>query len=128
MRLTILVSVFLMLMGMSCKTKTVYVPVETIEREKEYIDRWSRDSIYLHDSIYVEKKGDTLWFEKYKTIYKEKLVRDSIFITDSVRVEVPYAVIETKEVNRLKTWQTVLMCLGAALIGYLGFRVIHFMK
>lgn len=128
MRLIIFVSIFVLLMAASCKTKTVYVPVETVEREKEYIDRWRRDSIYLHDSIYVEKKGDTLWVEKYKTIYKERLVRDSIFITDSVRVEVPYAVIETKEVNRLKTWQTILMCLGAALIGYLSFRVIRFLK
>lgn len=112
----------------ACKTKTMYVPVETIQREKEYIDRWSRDSIYLHDSVYVEKKGDTIWLQKYKTIYKERLVRDSILITDSVRVEVPYAVVEAKEVNLLRNWQIILMCLGGILIGYVGFRVVRWWR
>lgn len=128
MRCIVYAFILVMLLTLSCKTNTVYVPVETIEKEKEYIDRWNRDSIYLYDSIYVEKKGDTLWLQKYKTIYRERIVRDSIHITDSVRIEVPYAVVEVKEVNRLKTWQTILMCLGAALIGYLGFRVVRFFK
>lgn len=111
-----------------CKSKTVYVPVETIRKEKEFVDRWSRDSIHLHDSIYVERKGDTLWLEKYKTIYKEKLVRDSIFVTDSVSVEVPYPVVEVKEVNRLRNWQIILMCLGGVLVGCVGWRVLRWIR
>ncbi len=110
---------------LSCKTKTIYVPVETQEKQKEYVDRWQRDSIYLHDSIFVEKKGDTIWLQKYKTIYKERLVRDSIFITDSIHLQVPYPVVEVKEINRLRTWQIILMCLGGVLIGYVGFRLMR---
>lgn len=110
----------------SCKAKTIYVPVETIQKEKEFIDRWSRDSIYLRDSVYVERKGDTLWLEKYKTYYKEKIVRDSIFITDSIKVSVPYPVVEVKEINRLRSWQIILMCLGGVLIGFVGYRVVRF--
>lgn len=110
---------------LSCKAKTIYVPVETIQKEKEFIDRWSRDSIYLRDSVYVERKGDTLWLEKYKTYYKEKIVRDSIFITDSIKVSVPYPVVEVKEINRIRSWQIILMCLGGVLIGLVGYRVVR---
>jgi hypothetical protein len=53
-------------------------------------------------------------------------VRDTICITDSIAV--PYPVIETKEVNRLHTWQIVLMVLGGVLIGYLGFRLVGLFK
>jgi len=104
-----------------CKVKTVYIPVESIKTE--YKEKYMRDSIYLHDSVFVErwKSGDTVFLtkEKYKYLYRDKLVRDTICITDSIAV--PYPVIETKEVNRLHTWQIMLMVLGGVLIGYLGF-------
>lgn len=125
MKQIISVLMFASVLLLSCKSKTIYVPVETIEKEKEYIDRWRRDSIYLHDSIIVKKKGDTIWLQKYKTIYKERLVRDSIFITDSIHLQVPYPVMEVKEINRLRTWQIILMCLGGVLIGYVGFRLMR---
>lgn len=125
MRFVISVLILASLLFLSCKTKTIYVPVETQEKQKEYVDRWQRDSIYLHDSIFVEKKGDTIWLQKYKTIYKERLVRDSIFVTDSIQLQVPYPVVEVREVNRLRTWQIILMCLGGVLIGYVGFRLMR---
>lgn len=111
-----------------CKTKTVYVPVESIRTEKEYIDKWHRDSIYVQDSIIINRAGDTIYVEKHKYIYIDKLVRDSVFLVDSVMVEVPYPVIEIKEVNRLKNWQIILMCLGAGLIAWLAIRSYRFFK
>ena len=115
-------------MAFSCATKLVHVPVETIKKEKEYIDRWQRDSIHVKDSTVINKDGDTIYIEKYKYIYKDKFVRDSIFITDSIKVDVPYPVEVVKEVNHLKQWQIILMCLGGVLIGYLGFRIFRKFK
>lgn len=111
-----------------CKTKLVHVPVETIKKEKEYIDRWHRDSIHVKDSIIINKAGDTIFIEKYKYIYKDKVVKDSIFITDYIKINVPYPVEFVKEVNILHNWQIILMCLGGVLIGYLGFIVIRKIK
>lgn len=108
----------------SCKTHYVQVPVETIKKETEFVDKWHRDSVYIRDSVIIIK-GDTVYIEKYRYIYRDKHIRDSIFITDSIKVEIPYLVEVVKEVNRLKNWQIVLMCLGAVLIGYVGFRVIR---
>lgn len=102
----------------SCKTQ--YVPIETTKTE--YKDRWQRDSIHLHDSIFVKQKGDTVWLERYKTLYKEKLVQDSIYITDTIRV--PYPVVEYKEANKLTSFQTVCVWLGKILLGILGLGLI----
>jgi len=107
-----------------CKTNTVYIPVETVRTE--FKEMLFRDSVYLHDSVLVKIKGDTIWLEKYKYLYRDKLVRDSVFVTDSVQV--PYPVVEYREVNRLYTWQTILMCLGAVLIGFTGYRLFRFFK
>ena len=78
-----------------------------------------RDSIYIHDSIYVREKGDTV------TIYKEKLVyqykerndidskversTDTVYInhTDSVYVEKPYPI-----EKQLKWYDTGFLHLG----------------
>mgnify|MGYP003623387201 FL=1 len=112
----------------SCKTQLVHVPVEIIKTEKEYIDKWHRDSIYVQDSIIIKLKSDTVFIEKYKYLYRDKLVRDSIFITDSIKVDVPYPIEVVKEVNRLRNWQIILMVLGGAAIGYVGFWVVRIIK
>ena len=109
-----------------CKSKNIYVPVESVKIE--YRDKIQRDSIRLYDSIYFEKylKGDTVFItkEKYKYLYRDKILKDSIFKVDSIRV--PYPVIETKEVNKLKwyqeacIWFTSLVLIALAL--YLGVK------
>ena len=76
-----------------CKTKYVSVP----EVHTEYIssvDTTVRmDSVYLRDSVYVERKGDTLYVNKtayrdrYHHIYKVKT--DTIWKRDSVNVAYP---------------------------------------
>lgn len=117
--------VFAFLGGMTgCKSKTVYVPVETVKTE--YKDRVQRDSVHLYDSVFVDRvtKGDTVFLtkEKYKYLYRDKLVRDSVFITDSIQV--PYPVKgDTEYINRLYGWQYLLMVLGAVCIGIIGYRV-----
>lgn len=111
--------IFILLSLASCKTNTVYVPVETVKIE--YRDHFLRDSIYLKDSIFMRTKGDTVLVDRYKYLYKDKLIRDSIFVTDSIQV--PYPVEVVREVNRLKTWQIILMCLGTGVIAIGGYRV-----
>lgn len=126
MRIALFCLGLLLLSG--CGSRTIYVPVESVRTEREWVDRWSRDSIFLHDSVYVERKGDTLISEKVRIFYKERLVRDSVYVTDSVSIEIPYPVIEVKEVNRLQKWQMVLMCLGGVLVGMVGFRLLRWLR
>ena len=47
------------------------------------------DSIYLRDSVFVEKKGDTIYLNKWRTQYRERLVHDTIIVetTDTLRIK-----------------------------------------
>ena len=99
----------------SC-TKTLYIPVNSVKTE--YRDNYLRDSVYSHDSIFLKVKGDTVWFEKYEYIYREKLIKDSIFINDTIKI--PYPVEVIKEVNKLYKWQYYLMFAGVLSIMILG--------
>ena len=122
----ILVTILSILIG--CKAKPNYVPVESTQKGKEYIDRWRIDSIFLYKNKYVYQKGDTIFIIDSVIHYKNRYLRDSVFITDTVRIEVPYPVVETKEVNRLKNWQIILMILGGVAIGYIGFKLIRYFR
>ena len=94
-----------------CKS-VKYVPVETVRFDTTYINKVQRDSVVRYDSVYVREKGDTVWLEKFRYVYRDKTVRDTLYMnrTDSVRV--PYPV--EKELGR---WERVKMELGGWAFG-----------
>lgn len=94
----------------SCKT-IQYVPVETIKTEyKVKTDTFiQKDSVIYHDSVYIHSKGDTVWYEKWHTKYKDrvvtKIVTDTIIKTDSIQVPYPVE-------RKLTKWERVKMDAG----------------
>lgn len=90
-----------------CSCKTKYVSVETVKIDTIYINKLQRDSIYMYDSVFVKDKGDTVFVEKYKYLYRDKLVRDTLYINRTDSVQVPYQV--EKELTR---WQQFRMDFG----------------
>lgn len=95
----------------SCQS-VKYVPVETVRTDSIYINQVQRDSIYRHDSIYIREKGDTVWMEKYKYIYRDKIVRDTMYInrTDTIRESYPVE-------KELTHWQQIKLELGGWAFG-----------
>ena len=84
---------FMCMLFVICSCRTVkYVPVETIKVDTTYINKLQRDSIYMLDSVYVKEKGDTVLIEKYKYLYRDKLVRDTMYISKTDSIQVPYPV------------------------------------
>ena len=77
-----------------CRT-VKYVPVETVRTDSVYVDRWQRDSVYVRDSVWVNRwvVGDTVFVDKvvYKWRYRDRWRRDTVAVTkrDSVEVPVP---------------------------------------
>ena len=120
-----LITILLIAIFCSCaSTKYVEVP---IERTKiEYKDRLSIDTVIQHDSTIITMLGDTVYLEKYKYIYKVKELRDTINITDTTTVTKPIEVV--KEINKLYTWQIVLMVLGGVSIIILVYLIIKKFK
>lgn len=103
--------IFVVVIFSGCKSKTVYVPIETIK--KEYIDRLKRDSIFMQDSVFIDRflKGDTVFLtkEKYKYIYKDRLKTDTISSTDTIRVPYP---IKGDSIPYVTGWQNFQIWLG----------------
>lgn len=118
------ISILFFLSLVACRTNTVYVPVESLK--VEYRDNFMRDSIFLRDSIFMQMKGDTVFFEKYRYFYKDKIVRDSVFVTDSIQI--PYPVEVVKEVNRLKWWQEILIYSGIFALALFCYRIYAIFK
>lgn len=104
-----------------CKSKTVHVPVEIVKTE--YRDRISRDSVRLYDSIFIREANDTVRIERYKVIYRDKVRCDSIHILDSIQV--PYPVIEYREVNKVSGWQNFQIWMGRFLLLFFSLSIIY---
>lgn len=108
--------------------------VETVVVKEQHTDtlmitKHQRDSVWMHDSIHVTEKGDTVRIEKWHTKYIEKAVHDTLY--QSKRDSIPYPVEVTKEVEKPLTWwqQTrlylanIVLCLLAVVaIIYIGKR------
>ena len=99
---------------MMCSCKSVeYVPVveKEVHHDSIYFTKVQRDSVWLHDSISVKEKGDTVLIEKWHTKYREKQVHDTIYQAKRDSIPVPYEVI--KEVPaKLSKAQKGMMMLG----------------
>jgi hypothetical protein len=95
----------------SCKS-VQYVPVPEYHNDTTYITKQQRDSIYLHDSISVKEKGDTVLIEKWRTKYVERMRIDTLFFHNVDSVAVPYPVPAT-----LSRWQQFCCDYGKLMIG-----------
>ena len=113
-----------LLLFSGCKSvEYVKVPVETVKTEYKV----KKDSIYLHDSInvYTELKGDTVYITKLNYKIKEVFRVDTMLKRDSIPVVVE--VQKTVEVNKLYSWQKILMWAGGVgLLILLGIGINKF--
>ena len=120
------VSAFVLMMTASCST-TRYVPVVEHHTDTLRLSRNIRDSIYVHDSIRVREKGDTVLVERWHTRYRDRLAHDTIYKSRVDSIPAPYPV-EKKVEKELTWWQqtrlhlanVVLWLLGAAVVWWIG--------
>ena len=121
----IIALVVLALVCFSCKTRyitqTEYKEVPVVMHDTVAKNIWRIDTTIVKDSVYFAVKGDTIYKERYNTLWKIKVAHDTINKVVEKPVEVLRTSIktETKEVNRLYWWQKVLMIIGGASLIYL---------
>ena len=105
-------------------TKTEYVTVEKIRTDTTYITKHQRDSIWLHDSVMVSDKGDTIKIEKWHTKYVSKEVHDTLYLATHDTIPQPYPVTQYVE-KPLSTTERVLIIIGClAVMALLVFIVL----
>lgn len=88
--------VFIIFMLASCRTE--YIPVESVRYDSIYFAKLQKDSIYIQDSIYIKEKGDTVFVDKFKYIYKYVNLKDTCYIEKKDSILIPYPV------ERKLTW------------------------
>ena len=112
----------LALMLSSCGT-TKYIEVPVTKTDTLIVVDHHRDSVYLHDSISVKEKGDTIWVQEWHTKYKLREVHDTTIVATHDTIAKPYPIIEYEE-KPLTWWQRTVrdlgyLALGAIIIGIL---------
>ena len=117
--LVILVAVLLV----GCKTKERVVTVEKVRNDTTYITKHQRDSVWLHDSIMVSEKGDTIRIEKWHTKFIEKVSHDTTYVATHDTIPQPYPVTQYVEKPLSKIQKTLIGIGIFALMGIIIFAV-----
>ena len=81
----------LLIMCCSC-TRTIYVPVTSVQHDSIYLHTHSRDSIMVRDSVTIHEKGDTIWLTRWRTEYRDRIRTDTAYIERRDSIAVPYPV------------------------------------
>jgi len=123
------------LMMCACKTHEKIVTVEKVTHDTLWHEKTERDSIYLHDSIFVNQyaKGDTIFHvrDRWHTEYRDKYIHDTISVARVDSVPVPYPV-EVEVEKELSWWQKLLMAMGCVLLvsvlSIIGFKIYKFVR
>ena len=112
---TIWVAILLIGLLIGCSSVR-YVPVETIQHDSIYISKLERDSIHVHDSIYLEVKqqADTIIKTKYvqKVVYRDALRTDTMIVERVDTIRLPYPV-----ERQLSKWEKIKLDFGGTIIG-----------
>lgn len=102
----------------SCKS-VEYVPV--IEHHTDTLIKTNvqRDSVYVHDSVTVTQKGDTVLMDRWHTKYVEREVHDTTYVSKIDSIPKPYP-IEVKVEKQLTWWQQTRLHLANVLLWLVG--------
>ena len=127
--LLVILVVLICLLFASC-TKTEYITVEKVRNDTVWQNHTKHDSIWVHDSIHVTDKGDTVRIEKWHTKYVKTEKHDTVYKARTDSVPVPYPV--TKYVEKNLSWmQKTLIGVGIlsimALIVFIAFKLKRFL-
>ena len=124
----VICSISMLILSMFCRcTTTKYVPV-TEYRDRVVVKTDSllkTDSVYVHDSVSVYIRGDTVFKDKYHIQYKDRYIVRNKSDTLIVRDSIPYKVGVEKPLSKterafLNIGKIASVCL---FIGILAFFV-----
>ena len=105
------------LLSVLCLTACKTVQTATDTTKKHFTNQILRDSIYLHDSIFVRIRADTVYLEKWHTKWREREVTK----TDTVQIE--SVRVETKEVRYIPRFYKYCATFTALLLMFIILRV-----
>lgn len=120
---------FLLLLS-SCKTtsNTAIVPVHSATHDTIFLSKVKYDSIYIDRWQRIERKADTVFYDRVKTEFRYRLLRDTVYKTrtDTIPVVKQVPVIRKERYTPPFTKFLACLCiiaLGASVIVLLGKKL-----
>lgn len=101
----------LAVMCLGCKS-VQYVPVETVRTDTCYVNKIRTDSVYVRDSVVVERGGDTIKVTAWRWRERYVVQRDTIYRSRTDSIAVPYPV-----ERKLTLWKKMKQDIGGIAIG-----------
>lgn len=111
----------LLLSLVACGTVQRSNDVELVA-QNNYVGHTKADSVMLRDSIFIREKSDTVYYTKYRTIYKERLRVDTVVRCDTLYRDREVVVERVREVERRNSlyWKLPLVALVLLLLWRTG--------
>lgn len=119
-----IVVMMLIALALTSCTTTKYVEIEKIRTDTTYITKHEKDSIWLHDSVWVEKVGDTIRIDRWHTKYVEKQIRDTTYVAKHDTIPQPYPVEKLVE-KKLSWFQQTEIWAGRVMLAILAGLVVY---
>ena len=113
-RIWAIVAAWIMIIAMCCSCSTQYVPVETVRYDSVFLARIQKDSIFVQDSVFIKEKGDTVFVDKFKYIYRHIIKIDTVYVEHRDSIQVPYPV-----EKKLTRWQQLKINAGGYFLAVL---------
>lgn len=107
-----LILAILLLAGCKPTERIVEVPVEVVR----YVQRSDTVQVYSTDSIYIRERNDTVWIEKYKTLYRDR-IRVRVDTVPKVVKVTEKITLEKKVKVRGFVWWSGLVAIVALCVG-----------
>ena len=109
----------LLLLLSSCKTasNTAIVPVHSATHDTLWLSKVKYDSIYIDRWQRIERKADTVFYDRVKTEFRYRLLRDTVYKTRTDTVPVVKQVPVIRKERYTPPFTKFLACLGIIALG-----------
>lgn len=110
---------FLLLLS-SCRTAsntTAIVPVHSATHDTIFLRKLKYDSIYIDRWQRIERKADTVFYDRVKTEFRYRLLRDTVYKTRTDTIPVVKQVPVIRKECYTPPFTKFLACLGIIALG-----------
>lgn len=109
----------LLLLLSSCKTTSTsaIVPVHSATHDTIFLSKVKYDSIYIDRWQRIERKADTVFYDRAKTEFRYRLLRDTVYKTRTDTIPVVKQVSVIRKERYTPPFTKFLACLGIIALG-----------
>ena len=128
--LFLLFLVLLLLLLSSCKTTSTsaIVPVHSATHDTIFLRKLKYDSVYIDRWQRIERKADTVFYDRVKTEFRYRLLRDTVYKTRTDTIPVVKQVPVVKKERYTPPFTKFLACLGIIALGTISIFILFKFK